>query len=391
MSANSSELTRISVGIVVDSFPEVSETFVRNQAIRLGARVYARQPGSLAGDRIPGIRVDYFGPRHALWLHSYAARARRRLGTAYGAQWTRASAARLESWMQHQDVDVVLAQFGPTGLRCAPICQRLDLPLVVHFHGYDLSSLLRNSQYRSALVKTLPSVAGAIVVNDLQFATLVDLGISSDKVHIIECGVDTEVFRPQKRLVSSGFFHFLAVGRLVDKKAPLLTIRAFAEAQRLVPEVRLTMVGGGPLLRDCRRLVRRLALSDGVRLTGPLPADEVRPIFDSANAFVQHSITDSAGGQEGWPIAIAEACSLGLPVVATRHAGIVGQVRHEETGYLVDEGDWLNMGKRMAQLAEEPATAEQMGGRGRRHIRERGDLSKQVARLRAVLEKVARS
>jgi hypothetical protein len=47
---------------------------------------------------------------------------------------------------------------------------------------------------------------------------------------------------------------FLAVGRFTPKKAPHLTLEAFARVQRLIPTAVLRMIGDGPLTTECLRL-----------------------------------------------------------------------------------------------------------------------------------------
>ena len=78
--------------------------------------------------------------------------------------------------------------------------------------------------------------------------------------------------------------------------------------------------------------------------------------------------------------------ACGLPVISTRHPGIVNQVAEDQTGFLVDEGDWRAMAKFMAELAEHPDRRRSMGLAGRRRIEQVGDLANNLRRLREVLE-----
>jgi len=80
-----------------------------------------------------------------------------------------------------------------------------------------------------------------------------------------------------------------------------------------------------------------------------------------ADALVQHSRVAPDGDMEGWPVVIGEAMAASLPVVATRHAGIMDQVVEGHNGYLCNEGDWQQMGVDMARLAGDRALQEKMG------------------------------
>jgi glycosyltransferase involved in cell wall biosynthesis len=158
----------------------------------------------------------------------------------------------------------------------------------------------------------------------------------------------------------------LAVGRFVEKKAPTLTIRAFAEAHRAHPEARLRMIGDGPLLDRCRELVKDLAVDDAVMFLGMQPHETVEREMRRARCFVQHSVEAESGDSEGTPVGILEAATSGLPVISTRHGGISDVVVEGETGLLVEERDVPGMAEHMIRLIRQPDLAAQLGRAARR-------------------------
>src|SRR5439155_1881807 len=122
-------------------------------------------------------------------------------------------------------------------------------------------------------------------------------------------------------------------------KAPYLTLLAFHKVLAQVPDARLTMVGDGDLLEACHQIAKSLSIDMRVDFVGQRQSADIANILKTARAFVQHSLQTSSGDSEGTPVAILEAGAAGIPVVSTRHAGIVDIVRDGETGYLVDERD----------------------------------------------------
>jgi glycosyltransferase involved in cell wall biosynthesis len=167
----------------------------------------------------------------------------------------------------------------------------------------------------------------------------------------------------------------------VEKKGPLFTIEAFQQVATRCPDARLTMVGDGALLDDCRRKCEHLGLTDVVQFLPPSPHDEIAKVMKSARAFVQHSVTGTNGDAEGTPVAILEAAGSGLPVISTKHAGIKEAVVSGETGYLVDERDVDGMAAHMIKLAEAPELAGLLGRAGRVHVSESFNMEKQITRL----------
>jgi len=81
-----------------------------------------------------------------------------------------------------------------------------------------------------------------------------------------------------------------------------------------------------------------------------------------------------------------EAGASGVPVVSTKHAGIIDPVIHDKTGFLVYEGDIDGMAKYMYQLLTNPELAVAMGKRAQEHIRENFNMETSIKNLRAILD-----
>jgi glycosyltransferase involved in cell wall biosynthesis len=302
------------------------------------------------------------------------------LGIAsYERQTTRSY---LTAFRRHSP-DVVLAEYGPSGVNVMEACREAGVPLVVHFHGFDASvrTVLREN---AATYPRLFRLAAAIVaVSQPMRRTLMALGALPAKVHYNPYGVDCQAFDGAAPACAAPVL--LAVGRFVEKKAPQSTIAAFAGAYRACPQARLRMIGDGPLLAPCGDLVHRLGLGDAVQFLGAQPPAIVRAEMRQARAFVQHSVEAPSGDSEGLPVGILEAGASGLPVVATRHAGIPEAVLDRETGFLVDEGDVAGMAAAMWRLLEVPALAGQLGRRAREWVSTYFSMEHSIQGLWAIL------
>jgi colanic acid/amylovoran biosynthesis glycosyltransferase len=252
-----------------------------------------------------------------------------------------------------------MGEYLDCSLRWAQNVQAVGARFFGHAHGYDVSRRLRDPEWRAKYLR-YNQADGVITVSEFSKARLVAIGLDAEKIHVIPCGVDVP---PQtKRPSSGGAVRCLAVGRMVGKKAPILTLDAFRRAALKDPTLRLDYIGEGDLLPAAHEFVRAFCLQDRVTLHGGQSHETVRRLMKEADIFVQHSITDpDSGDEEGLPVAILEAMAHGLPVVSTRHAGIPECVTDGENGFLVDEGSSTAMGTRLAQLARDPALRLRMG------------------------------
>jgi glycosyltransferase involved in cell wall biosynthesis len=112
----------------------------------------------------------------------------------------------------------------------------------------------------------------------------------------------------------------LFVGRLLPWKAPMLALRALRHIRH--NDAVLRFCGDGPEQPRLERAARRWGLSDRIRFEGWLGRDRVLSLLRTAGALIHPAIHEEAG------LCIAEALTLGTPVVCLDHGGppeVVGQ------------------------------------------------------------------
>lgn len=285
----------------------------------------------------------------------------------------------IKKFLVKNNVELVLAEYGHTGVAMMEICREAKIPLVVHFHGHDAYQKKILNVEGQSYPELFEFAAALIVVSKDMHDQLISLGAQREKIIINPCGVDIRQFKggdPSKSPPT-----FVAVGRFVDKKAPHLTLLAFREVLMSCPEARLIMLGDGPLLEACKQLAQATSLNNSVDFRGSRSHAEVAKIMRQSRAFVQHSVHTSYGDSEGTPVAVIEASATGLPVVATRHAGIKDVIIDGETGFLVDEGDIHGMAQAMIQLVQNPLLSARLGKLGRERVEKEYSMTESINRL----------
>lgn len=279
---------------------------------------------------------------------------------------------------------VMLCHFGHTALRMLPIAQKQHIPLVAHFHGLDLSSSLNNRWYRWSLLRALEHFSAIVVVGSHQKKWMIEHDVQAERVHLIPCGVPTQVFKHKVRQPLKGI-RFICVCRLVEGKGVGYCIRAFAHVVKEITNGNLLIVGDGPLRSDLEALRHELGLGECVTFIGSVCPDRVRDLLSESDIFIQHSLVSSTGWVEGFGVSVAEAAATGLPIVGTRCGGIVDQVIDGKTGFLVEQRDVDGMAEYMVKLGLEPDLRKKMGQAGREHMVAEFDTQKQIAELESVL------
>lgn len=291
----------------------------------------------------------------------------------------------LIKYLEQQRPDILLVEYGTTGCGVVDACIKADIPLAVHFHGFDAFEKNTVNSHLAEYRKIFAYAKAIIAVSRDMVERLIDLGAPQEKVHFISCGVKTNDFFGA--LPAESEKTVLAVGRFAGKKAPHLTIKAFNKALDKHPDAQLIMVGKGELFESCQALVEELHLKHAVKLVGIKTPEEVIDYLRKARLFVQHSMFNPENNDsEGTPTSILEAASTGLPIVSTRHAGIKDAVEHGVTGFLVEEEDFETMGDFISVLLDDAVLAAEMGEKSRKKMIQEYDIKLQTKKLLNVLD-----
>ena len=284
----------------------------------------------------------------------------------------------LAAFLRDQKVEVILAEFGTQALALAPLANEVGVPIFTYYRGTDASKALQSRRIQAAYRKMMPRLAGVFSVSQFLLDNLARHGVRHDNAHVIPSGVNVRQFVPGQKVA----FSCLAVGRFVEKKAPLTTLRCFAEATADLPDARLDFIGDGPLLAAAQALTGELGVGEKVTFHGAQNHEFVRAALERTQFFLQHSVTAKDGNTEGLPTAIQEAMACGCITVSTRHAGIPEAIDEGVTGFLVEEHDAPGFTDAIARaMAVHDASA--MSDRARKVAEARFDNDVLLARLEA--------
>jgi glycosyltransferase involved in cell wall biosynthesis len=293
--------------------------------------------------------------------------------------------ALIQRFIQENKIDVVLAEYGTSGSFITPICKALNVPLIVHFHGFDASKYRVLEEFKDGYRLMYDYAFKIIVVSNAMKRALSQNGCKEEKLALNTYGPHSDYLNVNVDYKTN---NIIAVGRHTFKKAPYLTILAFQRVIAKHPNLILTMVGTGELYGVSKHLISSLGLENKIILTGGLPRPEIIKYLRSSFLYIQHSVIADNGDSEGTPVGIIEAMAAGLSVVSTRHAGIPDVVIENETGFLVDEGDIVQMANHIIALVEDRNLAAKMGANGRQRIVAEYSMDKHIELLNEIIREL---
>lgn len=197
-------------------------------------------------------------------------------------------------------------------------------------------------------------------------------------------GIDLSDFVPVSRAHQKPG-QLIAVGRLVEKKGFDVLLEACALLKDRRVSFHLSLIGSGPLESELQTKIQSFALTDHVRLEGPVPQEELIDLMSHAEAAVLSCIVTDSGDRDGLPTVLLEAMARALPVVTTTVSGGPEIVKDGVTGRLCPPGDAAALADALEDVLADSDRARMMGAAGRRRAERLFDLETNAARLRALL------
>jgi glycosyltransferase involved in cell wall biosynthesis len=171
-------------------------------------------------------------------------------------------------------------------------------------------------------------------------------------VSVARNGVDHVRFHAAATHIDAPWLRAVLVGRLIANKGTLLALDALSIARKSGRDVRLTIVGDGPMRGEVMSRIASPDLAGAVEMTGRV--DNVEHWLRTADVSLRPSFT------EGLPLAVLESLACGVPVVCSHSPGKLELVKHENNGLVIPIGDADALAKALIRLCDDRAILRAM-------------------------------
>ncbi|MEO1527117.1 MAG: glycosyltransferase [Planctomycetota bacterium] len=262
---------------------------------------------------------------------------------------TRTHASTRSEWMlrviSRSGANCVLVHFLDYAVQFADVWKKLDLPVVVHCHGYDITWQLKHFETAEPVhppdytdqVLALGNNVSFIANSTFTQQRLTKIGVEASRAPIKRFGVPVSSEPPT---FDSACKTILYLGRLASFKGPVETVRAFDRVAGKHNACRLELAGDGPLALEVDQAIDACLHRSMIHRHGAVDVAQGDKLRSRSAVFTAHNqVGKLTGQQEAFGVSLIEAMANGLPVVTGRSGGLVDFVRHEENGMLFDSGD----------------------------------------------------
>jgi len=408
---NKTSKQSLSIAYLNQEFPDLTQTFVYREVLALRAReipvrtfsVWRPDTVNLSAETIP-LRDETFYIFPLSWfslilthVKYLTSRTLRYLATL-GFMLTRPGESLCNRWrsllhfiygivaireMERVKIQHIHVHFAWSASSIALIAQHLlGIPFSISLHSKEIYSdrlLLADKIHDSKFIVTISEY------NKRFLNRLFPEDDLDDKIHIVHCGVDPNIFsaspKPQRKDTE---FTIVGVAQLVPRKGFHVLIEACHHlASRGTPFI-CHIFGEGEERSRLEALIERYNLDEQVLMPGRIHQEELRRLLNQADVFALPCIRDKSGDQDGIPVVLMEAMAMELPVVSTRISGIPELIEHGRNGLLTEPDDASAMADALQLLKNDPELRLQLGKAGRETVIEEFNIhqtSEQMAML----------
>ena len=399
----------VRVAYIMSRFPKITETFILYEMLAMekaGVQVEVypllrEKTEAMHPEAVPFVQRAHFQPfisfsiikanlyflfrKPGAYLGTLWALLRSNLGSfrfLTGALGIFPKSVLFARQMKAQNIDHVHAHFASHPAAAGFIIHRLvGIPYSFTAHGSDLHRdrhMLQEKVAEAGFVAAISIYNKELIVSECQ-------GNFRDKVAVIHCGVNTNVFhyRTEKTPHENGKqpFMIVCVGTLHEVKGQEYLLRACKKLQERGIDFQCNFVGDGPDRDSLTRLVEAEGISGKVKFHGQQKQAAIARLLQDADVLVAPSVPTSDGRREGIPVVLIEAMSSGVPVIASNLSGIPELVIDGQTGLLIPPRNVEALADALEHYYRDPALRWHLAGAGRKKVVEEFDLYKNAVNL----------
>ncbi|NWF90936.1 MAG: glycosyltransferase [Ignavibacteriaceae bacterium] len=224
-------------------------------------------------------------------------------------------------------------------------------PYIIKMHAIDVYRRTNLFRLKAANAKKILTISEF----NIDFIKNRDSDIDISKFIIHRCGIPLNGYEFKPRYENPNKIPIiLSVGRLARVKGFDVLLKASAQLAKKKIAHRITIIGYGPEKQALSKLANVLGINEHVEMMDYCPPEKVKEILNSSNLFVLASKYDEEEIQEGVPVSIMEAMSVGLPVISTKIGGIPELVEDKKTGYLIEPNNPIELAEKIEELLKMP-------------------------------------
>jgi len=203
---------------------------------------------------------------------------------------------------------------------------------------------------------------------------------TTKKIAVIPNGIDPSIYENGKTSENQIIF----IGRLVFYKNLEVVIDAFSKVITKIPDVKLVIIGDGPMKDSLVKKTKSLKLQDNIIFKGNVSEQEKIKLLQQSQVLVNPSLV------EGFGIVVLEGFASSKPVIVSDSKPLSDLVDDSVDGFVVSSTNSSAWAEKIVELLSNPDKVKKMGEEGRKKVVSKYSISKLSDDLISLYEEVLR-
>lgn len=290
----------------------------------------------------------------------------------------------------------ILCHYMTTATFLWSVLENYSDRLFIHAHGHDvtwdrkverLPFVNAHSRGYASLAREVGRKSRVIANSKATIEKLVSIGVPECNIQLKYLGVPdfrTEYNLPHRSKMETPKIVYL--GRLVDFKGPIETLKAFELVLEKGFKAELHFIGSGNLENQLGRAIRGSRFRASIHIHGALSNRNAMEHLASAYVLTAHNKRSEVTGQEeAFGVVPIEAMMLGVPVVTGRSGGIIETVVDGKTGLLFEPENIKSHADALVKLLESEEYRDLLGASARQRSLENFSVTSEKSRLTEIM------
>ena len=209
------------------------------------------------------------------------------------------------------------------------------------------------------------------------------LNVPSDKINIINFGIDTKKFVKQERdFKILNKFNISSELTIISLRnfEPVYDIKTLILAAKIIlqriPDVHFLLVGRGTLEKELKELVHTLGIDNSVHFTGFIDKELLPSLLSSSDIYVSTSLSDA-----GLASSTGEAMSCEIPVVISDSGENDQWINDMVNGFLFSTKNSEQLAEILIKLIKDEPLRKKVGKEGRNNILKKNDYENEMKKV----------
>ena len=234
-------------------------------------------------------------------------------------------------------------------------------------------------RFNEKLLSKLPYTLFAFSSMDMEKLFIEKCGIPREKSVFIRQGIDINKFKPNGMKEDN---LIILTGRFVHQKGHVCAIRAINLVRDEFPDIKLLLIGNGPLKDNYLSLIKRLDLNENIQILERVPQEQYINLLQKATICLVTSF------QECIPLVALEAMACKTPVIVSNTPGVGEVVIPNKTGMLFQSMNHKSLSNKICSLLANNKKRKTLGINSRKYVTSNWSWENSVMDIESLISRV---